>query len=165
MAQKWIADHEKFTDRWSKHALYDYIYSRTNVVSHIPNYRPPHHTCHSGLSSSTSQRNFIIDDTDWMGINFLKYNTHSYSYAPYKSVRMQTINISKRASSQSTHKVPKRRRLAPSWDVVDDRTPHQLVHGVESGFQTYLKWPGWGVIIKLILMITGWGIYCGISLR
>ena len=64
-----------------------------------------------------------------MGIIFHKYSTHSYSYAPYKSVRLQTINISKRASLQSTHKVPKRRRLAPSWDVVDDRPPHQLVHG------------------------------------
>ena len=74
------------------------------------------------MSSPTSQ-------IDWMGIIFYKYNTHSYSYAPYKSVRMQTINISKRERSQSTHKVPKRRRLAPSWDVVDDRPPHQLVHG------------------------------------
>ena len=42
---------------------------------------------------------------------------------------MQTINISQRESSQSNHKVPKRRRLAPSSDVVDDRPPHQLVHG------------------------------------
>ena len=83
----------------------------------------------SRLSSSTSQRNFVIDDTDWMGIIFYKYSTHSYSNAHYKSVRMQTINISKRASSQSTHNVPKRRRLAPCWDVVDDGTPHQLVRG------------------------------------
>ena len=134
-AQKWIADHEKFTDRRSKHALYDWIYSRTNVVSHIPNYRPPHHACHSRLSSSTFQRNFVIDDTDWMGIIFHRYSTHSYSYAPYKSFRMQTINIAKRASSQSTHKVPKRRRLAPSWDVADDRTPHQLVHGDMHGHE------------------------------
>ena len=81
------------------------------------------------LSSSTSQRNFVIDDTDWMGIIFHKYNTPSYSYALYKSVRMQTTNISLRERSQSSHKVPKRRRLAPSWDVVDDRHPHQLVHG------------------------------------
>ena len=64
---------------------------------------------------------------------FHEYNTHICSYAPYKSVRMQTINFWKRVRSQSTHKVPKRRRLAPSWDVVDDRPPHQLVHG---GFQT-----------------------------
>ena len=96
----------------------------------LPHYRPPHHACHPRLSSSTSQRNFVIDDTDWMGIIFHRYNKHSYSYAPYKSVRMQTINISNRERSQSTHKVPKRRRLAPSWDVVDDRPPHQLVHGV-----------------------------------
>ena len=81
------------------------------------------------LSSSTSQRNFVIDDTDWMGIIFHKYNTPSYSYALYKSVRMQTITISLRERSQSNHKVPKRRRLSPSWDVVDDRPPHQLVHG------------------------------------
>ena len=109
-----------------------YIHGQMSSPTGIPNYRPPHYACHSRLSSSTSLRNFVIDDTDWMGIIFYKYSTHSYSYAPYKSVRMQTINISKRASSQSTHKVPKRRRLAPSWDVVDDRSPHQLVHGANT---------------------------------
>ena len=89
------------------------------------------------LPSSTSQRNFVIDDTDWMGIIFHKYNTPSYSYALYKSVRMQTTNISLRERSQSSHKVPKRRRLAPSWDVVDDRPPHQLVHGDHGNFSLH----------------------------
>ena len=53
----------------------------------------------------------------------------SFSYAPNLSVRMHIINILQRERSQSNHKVSKRRRLAQSWDVVDDRPPHQLVHG------------------------------------
>ena len=80
--------------------------------------RPPHP---NGILSSTMQTGWAL---------------FSINTTPYKSVRMQTINISERKRSQSTHKVPKRRRLAPSWDVVDDRPPHQLVHGerITTGF-------------------------------
>ena len=68
--------------------------------------------------------------------NYLSYNNvPSYSYAPNVSGRMHTINIPQHERSQSTHKVPKRRRLAPSWNVVNDRPPHQLVHGVRARFQ------------------------------
>ena len=61
-----------------------------------------------------------------------------YHTTTYPAIRMHQIcqfaciqsTFSKRERSHSaTHKVPKRRRLAPSWDVVGDRPPHQLVHG------------------------------------
>ena len=77
--------------------------------------RPPHP---NGFLSSTIQTGWAL------------FSINTTPPAIHKSVRMQTINISQRESSQSNRKVPKRRRLAPSWDVVDDRPPHQLVHGV-----------------------------------
>ena len=82
--------------------------------------RPPHP---NGILSSTIQTGWAL-----FSINTTLTAIHMH-LSPYKSVRMQIIDISKRERSQSTHKVPKRRRLAPSWDAVDDRPPHQLVHG------------------------------------
>ena len=101
--------------------------------------RPPHPACLHFMASTTSRRVVhhilpnISRSSEWLDAYYFSYNNMpSYSHAPNNSVRMQTTNISLRERSQSSHKVPKRRRLAPSWDVVDDRPPHQLVHGENS---------------------------------
>ena len=112
------------------------LHERQKVVRHIPpvyiSWRPPH----PAESSTTSCRLFQGPQNHWMGtISHTSTCPCSYTYAPNLSVRMHKINISQRKMSQSTHKVLKRRRLAPSWDVVDDRPPHQLVHGATLGSQ------------------------------
>ena len=99
--------------------------------------RPPHPACLHFMASTTSRGvvhhilPIISRSPESLDAHYLSYNNiPSYLYAPNLSVRMHTINIWQREWSHSTHKVPKRRRLAPSWDVVDDRPLHQLVHGV-----------------------------------
>ena len=65
-----ITDHDKFIhSRW-KYACYDWLYSRKNVISHIPYNRPPHHASHLRLSSCISQQDFVIENTDWLRIMF-----------------------------------------------------------------------------------------------
>ena len=100
--------------------------------------RPPHPACLHFMASSTSRGvvhhilPIISRSPEWLDAHYFSYNNMpSYSYAPNLSVRVHIINILQREMSQSNHKVPKRRRLAPSWDVVDARPPHQLVHGEE----------------------------------
>ena len=98
--------------------------------------RPPHPACLHFMASTTSRGVVhhilptISRSPESLDAHYLSYNNiPSYWYAPNLSVPMHTINIWQREWSHSTHKVPKRRRLAPSWDVVDDRPLHQLVHG------------------------------------
>ena len=111
--------------------------------------RPPHPACLHFMASTTSRGvvhhilPIILRSPESLDAHYLSYgNMPSYSYAPNLSVRLHTINISQRERPQSTHKVPKRRRLAPSWDVVDDRPPHQLVHGdvIIHFFLSYSYW-------------------------
>ena len=100
--------------------------------------RPPHPACLHFMASTTSRGvvhhilPIISRSLEWLDAHYFSYNSMpSYSYAPTSnlSVRMHILNILQRGRPQSNHKVPKRRRLVPSWDVVDDRPPHQLVHG------------------------------------
>ena len=100
--------------------------------------RPPHPACLHFMASTTSRGvvhhilPIISGSPESLDAHYLSYNNMpSYSYASNLSVHMHTINNSQRERSQSTHKVSKRRRIAPSWDVVDERPPHQLVHGDE----------------------------------
>ena len=98
--------------------------------------RPPHPACLHFMTSTTSRGvvhhilPIISRSPEWLDAHYLSYNNMPrYSYEPNLSVRMHILNILQREWPQSNHKVPKRRRLAPSWDVVDDRPPHQLIHG------------------------------------
>ena len=97
------------------------------IVYHIPRSPPP--------------LPIISRSPGWLDAHYFSYNNiPSYSVSPNLSFRMHTINISKRERSQSTHKVPKRGRLAPSWDVVDDHPPHQLVDGDTFGNKSTSSW-------------------------
>ena len=90
-------------------------------VHHIPRSHGVHHTLP-----------IISRSPEWLDAHYFSYKSMpSYSYAPTSnlSVRMHILIILQPERPQSNHKVPKRRRLVPSWDVVDDRPPHQLVHG------------------------------------
>ena len=108
--------------------------------------RPPHPACLHFMASTTSRGvvhhilPIISRSPEWLDAHYFSYNNMpSYSYAPNLSVRMHIINILQRERSQSNHKVPKRRRLAPSWDLVDDRPPHQLVHGASASQESALR--------------------------
>ena len=108
---------------------------RQKVVLHIPrvyiSWRPPHPT----ESSTTSCRLFQGPQNNWMGT--ISHTTTCLAIPTHLICQFACIQstFSQHESSQSTHKVAKRRRLAPSWDVVDDRLPHQLVHGGAAEFQ------------------------------
>ena len=98
--------------------------------------RPPHPACLHFMASTTYRGvvhhilPIISRSPEWLDAHYFSYNNMpSSSYAPNLSIRMHIRNILRRKRPQSNHKVPKRRRLAPSWDVVDDRPPHLLVHG------------------------------------
>ena len=113
--------------------------------------RSPHPACLHFMASTTSCGvvhhilPIISRSPDWLDAHYFSYNNMpSYSYAPNLSVCMHIIIILQRERSQSSHKVPKRRRLAPSWDAVDDRLPHQLVHGAPGAWGA---WVGlWGFL-------------------
>ena len=101
---------------------------RQKVVRHIPrvyiSWRPPH----PAESSTISFQLFQGPQNHWMGT--ISYTStcpaiHMHLICQFACIQSTFHSV----WSQSTHKVPKRRRLAPSWDVVDDRPPHQLVHG------------------------------------
>ena len=108
----------------------------SGVLAATAKSRPPHPAYLHFMASTTSRGvvhhilPIISGSPESLDAHYLSYNSMpSYSYAPNLSVHMHTINNSQRERSQSTHKVSKRRRIAPSWDVVDERPPHQLVHG------------------------------------
>ena len=102
---------------------------RQKVVRHIPrvyiSWRPPH----PAESSTTSCRLFQGAQNHWMGI----ISHTSTCPAIHMHLICQFACIQSTFHSVKGHnrriQVPKRRRLTPSWDVVDDRHPHQLVHG------------------------------------
>ena len=91
----------------------------SGVFAATAKYRPPHPACLHVMASTTSCGvvhhilPIISRSPEWLDAHYFSYNNiPSYSYAPNLSVRVHTINISKREKSHSTHKVPKRRRLA-----------------------------------------------------
>ena len=106
------------------------LWHRQKVVCHISRVYISWRSPHPAESSTTSCRLFQGPQNHWM--RTISHTTtcpaiHMHLICQFACIQ-STFHSAKR--SQSMPKVPKWRWLAPSWDVVDDRSLHQLVHSV-----------------------------------